>query len=292
MLKSLVEKLKECEEDKQKILLQNSEIKNLIDKILHSHKVKKEDILKTFKKIERLLVLNSEKIFEKNYLTFSSFLELMINEKNVYLLLIDVENFNSKQIDFLINYFYNKISPVISLKDKILYIYLSEKKVDEIKKLNTLPYYDPLTSEFEELELFKVLFIIEEFNPKVLEEIEKKFYEFKKRPMFKKRHFIVFDLNSKKVVDLDIEEIKKEKEKFSYIYDETYPTLELKLKQNIENLAFILAILERIDKELEEIKDSRGIKNVVNRILNFIDLRIKDNEIRKMAEVLKNSLKE
>jgi hypothetical protein len=98
-------------------------------------------------------------------------------------------------------------------------------------------------------------------------------------------------LDKNKIVDFEIEESLKEKGKYSFVYDETYPDLELKLKREIKNIPFILALLERIDEELDEIKNSRGVINVVNRILNYLELNVREEEIIKIVKSLRETLK-
>jgi len=62
------------------------------------------------------------------------------------------------------------------------------------------------------------------------------------------------------------------------------------LKREIKNIPFILALLERIDKEIEEIKDSKGIQNIVNRMLNFIELNLPDEGILEEVRYLRQKL--
>jgi hypothetical protein len=111
------------------------------------------------------------------------------------------------------------------------------------------------------------------------------------RPSLRKKHFIVYSLDKNKIVDFEIEESLKEKGKYAFVYDKTYPELESTLKREIKNIPFILALLERIDEELDEIKASRGIINVVNRILNYLELNVREEEILKIVKSLRETLK-
>ena len=81
-----------------------------------------------------------------------------------------------------------------------------------------------------------------------------------------------------------------QKSKFSYIYDEKYPNLEVMLKREIKNIPFILALLERIDEEIEQIKESKGIENIVNRMLNYIEINLPDEGILEEVRFLRQRL--
>ena len=53
-----------------------------------------------------------------------------------------------------------------------------------------------------------------------------------------------------------------------------------------------MALLERIDNEMDEIKDSKGIQNIVNRMLNYIELNLPEKSITNEVKVLRERLSE
>jgi predicted Rossmann fold nucleotide-binding protein DprA/Smf involved in DNA uptake len=142
-----------------------------------------------------------------------------------------------------------------------------------------------------DIELFKIIFDVETVDFASIKKLIAKFNELSSRPSFKNKHFIEYSLKKDRIVDFELEEMQKNKEKYSYIYEEKYPDLEIKLKHNIENIPFVLTVLERIDTELDEIKNSRGVLNVVNRILNYIEIHSNEEEIKKTVKMLRNALK-
>jgi len=292
MINILLEKLNKMEEEKFNIIKKNKHAKKIIEEILSHEKVKKEDLLKALQKINALLTCEeSPRQFDGRFLTFDAFLDVIKNEKDFYLMLIDADMEEKKQ-KFILGYMTNKISPIFTIKDGVIYGLIKSDQINMIKKLNKLPFYDPETSEFEEIELYKVLFFIDELRITTLKEIEQKFKEFRTRPSYKKKHFIVYSIPQRKILDFEAEELKKEKEKYNFVDEESYPVLESKLKKDLKNIPFIIRILERIDRELDSIKQSRGVINVVNRILNNIEMAVGDEEIQRMVKTLRNNLKD
>jgi hypothetical protein len=62
------------------------------------------------------------------------------------------------------------------------------------------------------------------------------------------------------------------------------------LKKEIKNIPFVLALLERIDTEINEIKESKGIQNIVNRMLNYIELNLPEKGILEEVKFLRQRL--
>jgi len=294
MYNKLLEKIKYLENELEEVKQNNEIVSKNLKKLFNECKIekdKKEKFKQNFKKNLTLLQnIEFKKTFHDGILGFEAFLEFLNDIENSALLTVKL--FDDKQKNrYLYGYFTKKISPFFTIKDDILIGLISKNNISKIKQLNKLPFYNPQNEDFDEIELFKVIFMAENIDMFIINKIFLKFDELYKRPSLRKKHFIVYSLDKDKIVDFEIEESLKEKNKYSYIYEESYPDLELKLKREIRNIPFILALLERIDEELDEIKNSRGIINVVNRILNYIQLHVTEEEIQKIVKNLRDTLK-
>ncbi len=294
MVNILLNKIKELENEIKNIQIKNEEAKEIIATLCQECKIeksKKENFQKKLlKSLNNLQTKKIEEFFTKEgALKYNSFLKIASSIHNGFLLIIDA-NFELEKQQFILGYLINKITPFVTLRKNMIIGMLDEKQFKEIKKLDKLPFYNPHTSEFDEIEIFKIIFDIEEFNLNTVEKAVKLFEEFRKRPSFKNKKYIEYSLIKNKVVDFEQEELNKQKEKYSYIYDEKYPNLEVILKREKNNIAFILALLERIDTEIDQIKDSKGILNIVNRMLNFIELNNPDSSIIEEVKFLREKL--
>ena len=282
MIDTLLNRIKELEQIISDIEYKNFKATEILNSISHP-KVKEA--------VNLLAPKSYESFFDGSFLSFHAFLELIKDKQDFYLLMIDANMLKIKQ-KFLMGYLTNKFSPIFTLKDGVIYGIISKDQIDKIKKTNNIPFYNPESEEFDEIELFKVLFFMDGFSFSKLKKAQEVFNSFRQRPSFKNKRFIVYSLQSDRVVDFEAEELNKQKEKYRYIYDENYPHIEAKLKQEKDNIPFILAVLEKIDYEMDEIKKSRGVLNVVNRILNYIELNTKEEEIQNSVKLLRNHLKD
>jgi hypothetical protein len=278
----------------ERIKFLENEIKlrdNLLDKLQQSCKIpknKKEEILN--------LILKKEKIedffFENGFLSFNAFLKLVEKLKNGYLVIIDYKKKDEYKTKYILTFLSKKFSSYFTRNNDYIYGIIYPDEINEIKSLNKLHYFNPLNDEFDEIELFRALFVSSKFNGYKIYQAKEKFKEFRMRPSYKDKSYIEYSLDKQEIIDFKQEKLKKEKEKYDFIYDETYPNLEIKLKRNIKNIPFVLAILERIDKEVNKIKNSRGRINVVIRMLNYIELFSTEEMLKETAKYLKDKLKE
>jgi hypothetical protein len=282
--KILLERIKFLEDQ-----IKNREL--LIEKLQKNCKIpneKKEEILRIIENQEKI----TEFFSENGLLKFEAFLKLLENIKNAFLLLVDYNDKNNLKTKYLLTFFTKKFSSYFTKDTDYIYGIVFENELKKLKELNNINYFNPLNEEFDEIEIYKVIFAAEKFNLKNLLQAKKIFSEFRIRPSFKDKHYIEYSLDKNKLIDFEKEKLNKEKEKYYFIYDETYPNLEIKLKKEIDNIPFVLALLERMDKELDKIKNSRGIINVIIRILNYIDLHTDENGIREVVKYLRKKLKE
>lgn len=294
MINKLFERIKYLENEIEKIKKTNELVaKNLTElcKDCKIEKDKKEEFKRNFSKnVSALLSIKINKTFESGVLNFSKFLELINDEQNIYIAAVKLTDDNIKN-KFLYSYFTKNFNSLFSVYENILLGLIEKKDIKKLKNLKSIPFYNPLNDEMSDIELFKIIFDVETVDFASIKKLIAKFNELSSRPSFKNKHFIEYSLKKDRIVDFELEEMQKNKEKYSYIYEEKYPDLEIKLKHNIENIPFVLTVLERIDTELDEIKNSRGVLNVVNRILNYIEIHSNEEEIKKTVKMLRNALK-
>jgi len=295
MVNILLKKIKELENKINIIEQNNNEAKEILLELFKKCKIdknKKEKFKEKFKKaILKLEISNIEKFFSENGLKYNSFLEILKTVNNGYLVIIDA-NYSDDIKKFILGYMVNKISPFFTLDKNMVIGLIDDKQLKELKNLKDMSYYDVITGEFNDIEIYKMFFESDSFTITEVEKAKKIFQEYRKRPAYKNKHFIEYSLPKNKITDFEEDKLNKQKEKYSYIYDEKYPNLEYKLKKEIKNIPFVLAVLERIDTELDDIKESKGIINIVNRMLNYIELNLSEKGINEQIKILREKLKD
>jgi len=294
MINVLLRKIKELETQLNEIKEKNSQSKETILNLFKECKIvkeKKEKFKKELIKALSNLEIKSNDSFYDNYnsLKYNSFLDIAKNISNGFLVIID-GNMEDDKKKFVLGFLINKISPFFTLSNNKTIGILDDKQLKEIKQLNEIPYFNQQNGEFSEIEIFKVVFDMDEFNVNNIEKAKRVFDELRLRPSYKNKRYIEYSLDKNKVIDFEREQLNKEKRKFAYIYDEKYPNLEILLKREVKNIPFVLAILERIDEEMDDIKESKGIQNIVNRILNYIEMNLPEEGILEEVRFLRKRL--
>jgi len=291
MVDLLLERIKYLENELNEKSKNIDQAKAEIIKLFKQCKIaqdKKEEFKNNFLKAINNLDLNSEnEFFEGNFLKYPAFLKIIENINDSYLVLIDA-TFDEDMKKFVLGFLTKKISPFFTINKDIILGVIEEKKYKELKNLNTIPYYNHLSCEFSDIHLYKVLFFSENFNYSKIERAKKIFKEFRLRPIYKNKHFIEYSLDIDKIVDFEREKQNKQKMKYSYIFDESFANIETKIKRTQE-IPFVLVVLEKIDKEMDKIKSSKGIENIVIRILNYIEFKFPTfaQEVRFLRDKLK-----
>ena len=291
MIDLLLNRIKELENELQEIKNTNEEAREEILTLFKKCKIDKES-KKSFKKqflkaINKLETKKTENFFKNNFLKFNTFLEIAKSINNGYLVIINAD-YPDEIKNFILSFLIKKISPFFTLDKDMIVGIVEEKQFKELKSINSIPFFNPQTQDFMEIEIKKIIFDDDTFDFNTISKAQKIFKEFQKRPAYKNKHYIEYSLIKNKIIDFEREKLDKQKEKHAYIYDETYPNLEFKLKREIKNIPFVLALLERIDKEIDEIRESKGTINVVNRMLNFIELNI--DELRDEVKILREKI--
>ncbi len=294
MVNVLLQKIRELEKELQKVKLNNDEAKEMILELFKECKVEKDkknmfkkNLLKAFEKME---IKDIKSFYDSNNsLKYASFLEIASHINNGYLVILDA-NFSSEKQKFVLGFLINKISPFFTLINNKIIGMLDIDQLKEMKLLTKIPFFNSETGEFSEIDVFKIVFNTEIFDVNTIEKAKMIFEEFRKRPSYKNKHYIEYSMIKEKVVDFEQEELNKQKQRFSYIYDEKYPNLEAVLKREVKNIPFVLALLERIDSEIDKIKESKGIENIVNRMLNFIEMNLPEEGVLEEVKFLRRSL--
>lgn len=295
MVNILLKKIKNLEEQLNMISRENEEAKNELLELYKQCKVSKDkkDLFKKklLKALSKIKTPNEENFFDDDILTYKAFLDICKNLNKGYFVFID-DNYSSDIQKFILGFLINKISPFFTVDENIIIGLVDETQYQKLKKIKIITYYDAKNAEFTDIDLYKIFFESDDYSFFILERAKKIFKEFRLRPAYKNKHFIEYSLIKDKIIDFEMEKLNKQKGKYSFIYEKAYPNLEIELKREIKNLPFILALLERIDEEMNEIKKSKGIINVVNRMLNFIDLHLSESGIREEVKFLKTKLSE
>ena len=295
MINVLLSRIKNLEEKLNQISKNNEEARNELLELFKQCRVAKEkknifkkNLVEALNKIE---TVKEENFFDNNVLKYKAFLDICKNLSKGYFVFIDA-NYNSNIQQFILGFVINKISPFFTLNENIIIGLVDEEQYKKLKTINIITYYNSNDAEFSDIDLYKMFFQTDEYDFYAIEKAKKIFKEFRLRPAYKNKHFIEYSLIKNKITDFEREKLNKQKEKYAFVYEETYPNLEIKLKRELNNLPFILAVIERIDKEMEDIKNSKGTENVVSRMLNFIDLHLPDNTIKEEVKFLRSKLGE
>ena len=298
MVNLLLRKIKELEAELEKIKENDLKVREEILELFKHCKIEKSKkeifklkLLKTISKLEHKSIKDSF-YDENNALKFESFVEIAKNVQNGYLVIVNAD-FDKNRQKFVLGFLINKISPFFTLQDNKIIGLLNEAQMKDIKNLKKVPYFNPETGEFDEIDIFKMIFLSEYYDLFKIVGAMKIFEEYKKRPSFRSKHYVEYSLDKRKVIDFEQEELDKQKKKYEFIYNEKYPNLEILLKREINNnnnILFVLALLERIDEEIEKIKESRGLCNIVNRMLNFIERKVNKEGIIEEVNFLRQRL--
>jgi len=295
MVNILLKRIKNLEEELNTMSKENTEAKNELLELFKQCKVPKEkkDFFKKrlLRSLNKIKTPNEDNFFCDSVLKYKAFLDISKNIGTGYFVFIEA-NYPPEIQKFILGFLINKVTPFFTINENIIIGLVNEEQYKQLKLIKLITYYNPYNAEFDDIDLYKIFFETDDYGFFILEKAKKIFKEFRLRPSYKNKHFIEYSLIKNKIIDFEKEKLNKEKEKYAFIYEKTYPNLEIDLKREINNLPFVLTLLERIDKEMNEIKKSKGTINVVNRILNFIDLQLPERGIIEEVKFLRLKLSE
>ena len=227
-------------------------------------------------------------IYKEGCIRLKNFLDITqnFNFSKHYLFIFKLKN--SNDINFAISFLKTKFTPLLSTDSNRIIGIITKETAKEFEKLKNIPYFQK--SEYKDLNFFVTFFEIENLDETTLKRVTNIFDRFIIKPSFEEKHYVYYSLKFNKIIDFEAIEKEKVKKEYSFIEDMTYPQIEILVRKEIKNIKLILALLDRIDNELKEIKKSHGTIIVVKRILSFIHKNQLDKTIQEMVELLSKEL--
>ena len=260
-----------------------------IFRLINVNEMNKEKLRNIFLNIIANLQSQSSKDYifnEKGVLYKQAFMDLVKTDESNVLFIFKLRN--SNDISFALTFIKSKFTPFITIEDDYIIGVIDRNKIKEFEEIKYIPYL--ADGEYKEIQFFVVFFETEELNFNILKRALDIFKRFFIKPSFEKKHYVHYSLIKNQIIDLELLEIEKEKKEYEFLYYMKYPEIEQTLRREVKNIAYIFALLDRIDSELEEIKKSKGTIIVVKRILNFIARNQMDNSIQEIVSILLEEL--
>jgi len=292
-IKNLENKLLELQEKEEKLKKIVNNLKKLSNPLLEISAINKdikEKIMKFHNTLNSNLGIEVEKkIFSNDgYLDKNIFFEIMeyIDLKKNVFFIFKLKDSNS--IDVASSFIENKFTPFISKDVNKIIGVISKEKLKEFENLKFIPCFRD--NKYEELHFFVMFFEVEKFDENVYKKATNLYDRFALKPSMSGKSFVHYSLDDNKIIDFDLIEKEKIKKEYAYITELKYPEIENIIRKEIKNTKFVLALLDRIDNELKEIKKSKGTIIVVKRILSFIYKFQLDPEIQEMTKLISQEL--
>ncbi len=291
-IKELEDKLNKLTQKEEKLQKISLNLKKLCQPIINVNLISKEVKEKVSKYINSLINnLTIEKIdtlYNKNgYLNKRKFFELIESVDFSDKLLFVLKLKNSNEVGFASSFIESKFTPFLYLDlNKIIGI-IDKSQLKEFEKTKFIPFFK---DKYEELKFFVIFFEIDKFDEIIFKKAINIFDRFYLKPSMSEKSFIHYSLIENKIIDFELIEKEKIKKEFAYINELKYPEIENLIRKEIRNSKFVLALLDRIDNEIKEIKNSKGTIIVVKRILSFIHKYQLDSKIQEMTELISQEL--
>ena len=227
-------------------------------------------------------------IYKDGYIKQKNFLEItqQFNFSKYYLFIFKLKN--SNDVNFAVSFLKTKFTPLISINSNRIIGIIPKESSKEFEKLKSIPYFN--NNEYKDLNFFVTFFELENLNSSVLKRVTNIFDRFIIKPSFDDKHYVYYSLKFNKIIDFEAIEKEKVKKEYSFLEDMSYPQIEILIRKEMKNIKLILALLDRVDNELKEIKKSHGTIIVVKRILSFIHKNQLDKTIQEMVELLSKEL--
>jgi len=291
-IREIEKKLQMTKEKEEKLRKISLNIKKMCQSIIDINIVPNDKKLKIIKYLNSLAInLDVGEIktfFNEGYLDKKIFFEILKNvNSNKYLIFV-FKLRDSNEIDFATSFIESKFTSYLFLEvDKIVGI-IERDKLKEFEKVKIIPFFKD--SIYKELKFFVMFFEVDHIDNIRFNTIYNIFNRFYLKPSMLDKNYIHYSLINDQIIDF--EAIKKEemKKEFSFINDLQYPELEILIRKEIKNKKFVLALLDKIDSELKEIKQNKGRSIVVKRILLFIFRYQLDSEIEEMVKLILEAL--
>ena len=292
-IRNLENKLLEIQEKEDKLKKVVNNLRKISTPILEVSTVNKEikeKILKFYNTLNSNLGIESTKmVYTKDgYLSKEVFFEIIKNmnlEKNIFFIF---KLRDSSSIDVASSFIESKFTPFLSIDVNKIIGVIPKDKLKEFEETKFIPCFR--NNKYEELHFFVIFFELPEFNEVEYQKAINLYDRFSLKPSMNDKSFVHYSLIDNKIIDFDLIEKENIKKEYAYINELKYPELENMIRKEIRNTKFVLALLDRIDNELVEIKKSKGTIIVVRRILNFIHRYQLDPEIQEMTKLISQEL--
>ena len=292
-IKNLENKLLELQDKEEKLKKVVNNLKKLSHPVLEISSVSrdiKEKIMKFHNTLHSNLGVEEVKtLYNKDgYLNKNTFFELMKNfdlNKNVFFIF---KLRDSNSIDVACSFIESKFTPFLSVDVNKIIGVISKDKLKEFENTKFIPCFRD--NKYEELHFFVIFFELSEFNEIEYQKASNLYDRFALKPSISDKNYVHYSLIHNKIIDFELIEKENIKKEFAYINELKYPELENLIRKEIRNPKFVLALLDRIDNELNNIKKSKGTIIVVKRILSFIYKFQLDPEIQEMTKLISQEL--
>jgi len=291
-VKELENRIKEIDEKENKLKKLSMNLKNSCDSVLRISKLNESVKERMEKNINQLVsnlgVEKQDFIFDKNGTLYKEdFIKLIANNiKEKVLFVFKLRD--SKELEFAKSFILSKFTPFVTIEDEKIIGVIDKDRLKEFENTKFIPYF--VNGEYKELKFFVVFFDIEEINFNILQEALSIYKRFYLKPSFEFKSFVHYSMKNNKIIDFEVLKIQKQKKEFDYLYDMKYPEIEQNIRKEIKNIPYLLVLLDKIDNDLNEIKQSKGSIIVVKRILSFIHRNQMDKSIQEITEILMKEL--
>jgi len=292
-IKHLENNLKNIKEKEEKLQKIASNLKKLCKPILDVnmvHKDSKEKIQKYINSlINNLSIEHNNKVYHENgYLNKDKFFELMRKvdlQKKVFFIF---KLRDSNEVEFSASFILSKFTPFLYIDVTKVIGIIDKDKLKEFENTHFIPYFN--NGEYKELKFFVVFYELSIFDEVELKKAMNIFDRFYLKPSMSDKSYVHYSLIENKIIDFELVEKEKIKKEYAYINELKYPEIENLIRKEIRNSKFVLALLDRIDTEIKEIKASKGTIIVVKRILSFIHKYQLDPQIQEMSNLINQEL--
>jgi hypothetical protein len=165
---------------------------------------------------------------------------------------------------------------------------IDKNRLKEFENTKFIPCFQ--NGKYEELQFFVMFFELQKLGKMEFKKANNIFDRFYLKPSMSDKSYVHYSLIENKIIDFELVEKEKIKKEYAYINELKYPEIENLIRKEIRNSKFVLALLDRIDTEIKEIKASKGTIIVVKRILSFIHKYQLDPQIQEMSNLINQEL--
>jgi len=291
-IQTLEKRLKEAQQKEEKLKKVALNIKKLCQSILDISSVNNDKKMKITKYINSLIgnleIEEFETFYKDKYLNRKVFFEIASKLDMTKHLIFIFRLRDSKELEFASSFIDSKFTPYFFIDiNKIIGI-IPKDKLKDFENTKFIPFFKE--GIYNELHFFVIFFEMADTEVDNFQKALNLYDRFYLKPSMSDKHYVHYSLIEDKIIDFELIEKEKIKKEFAYVNDLTYPEIENLIRKEIKNIRFILALLDRIDTEIKEIKKSKGRSIVVKRILSFIHKHQLDEQIQEMCRLISQEL--